>query len=62
MKMIDELNVNQKVGEIGIGISNTNPINEQIIRIMINNYKNVYNIYVIDITDSVDNSIHNLIK
>jgi len=28
MKMIDELNVNQKVGGIGIGISNTNPINE----------------------------------
>ena len=46
MKMINELNVNQKVGIIQIRLDNNNPINEEIIRMMVNNYNNVYEIYV----------------
>jgi len=42
MKMINELNVNQKVGIIWITLSNDNPINEEIIRMMTNRYNNVY--------------------
>ena len=62
MKMINELNVNHKVGTIIIGLSNDNPINEEIIRIMNNNYNNVYSIGVDDYNDSVDNMVHNQIK
>ena len=31
MKMINELNINQKVGMIGIDLRNSNPINDEII-------------------------------
>ena len=41
MKMINELNVNHKVGRILIGLSNSNPINDEIIRMMINSCNNV---------------------
>ena len=49
--MINELNVNQKVIRIWIRLSNKNPINEQIIRIMNNNYNNIYDIIVDDHND-----------
>ena len=62
MKMINELNVNHKVGIIGIILRNSNPINDEIIRMMINNYKNVYYISVYDENDSVDNMVHDQIK
>ena len=62
MKMITQLNVNQKVGGIAIKLRNSNPINDEIIRMMINNYNNVYCIYVFDYNDSVDNKVHNQIK
>ena len=62
IKMINELNVNQKVGRIGIKLRNSNPINEEIIRIMANSYKNVYSIAVFDHNDSVDNINHDQIK
>jgi len=58
MNMINELNVNHKVGEISITLSNNNPINEEIIRMMISNYDNVYSILVYDYNDSIDNNIH----
>ena len=48
MKMVDELNVNQKVGIITININKNNPINEEIIGIMVSNYHNVYQIEVFD--------------
>ena len=62
MKMINEMNVNQKVGTIVIGLNDNNPINEEIIRMMNNNYKNVYSIAVSDYNDSVDNEVYNQIK
>ena len=58
IKMINELNINQKVGEIAIKLNNNNPINEEMIRMMISNYNNVYRICLYDSNNSVDNSIH----
>jgi len=61
--MIDELNVNQKVGQIFIKISNENPIDIEIIRMMINNkYHNLYWIWILDCNNSMDNNIHDAIK
>ena len=62
IKMINELNVNQKVGEISIRLNHYNLINEQTIRMMINNYNNVYSISIVDRNDSIDNGIHDSIK
>jgi len=62
MKMINGLNVNQKVGRIEIKLRNRNPINEEIMRMVTNNYNNVYWIEVDDYNDSVDNMVHNQIK
>jgi len=60
--MINELNVNYKVGRILIKLNKNNPINEEIIRNMINRYKNVYCIVVLDRSESINNSIHYQIK
>jgi len=61
--MINELNVNQKVGTISIRVSNNgNIINEEIIRMMTNRYKNIYGIMIHDYNDSVDNMVHDEIK
>ena len=62
MKMINEMNVNQKVGGIRIILSYDNPINDEIIRMITNSCNNVYYIIVVDYSDSVDNMIHNQIK
>ena len=62
MKIINELDINQKVGEIWIRLNNSNPINEEIIRMIINSYNNVYSIHVRDDNDSVDNINHDQIK
>ena len=62
MKMINQLNVNHKVGRIWITLRNNNPINEEIIRMINNNYNNVYGIDVRDWNDSVDNMVHDQIK
>ena len=62
MNMINELNVNYKVGRILIKLNKNNPINEEIIRNMINRYKNVYCIVVLDRSESINNSIHYQIK
>jgi len=62
INMINELNVNHKVGGIWIQLDNNNPINTEIIRIMINRYNNVFSIFIRDHNDSVDNMVHNQIK
>ena len=62
MNMINELNVNQKVGRIWITLNNDNPINEEIIRMIINSCNNVYQIYICDENNSVDNINHDQIK
>jgi len=60
--MINELNLNHKVGKVIIRLNSDNPINNDIIRIMINMYHNLYSIVVRDNNDSVDNKIHDQIK
>jgi len=61
--MINEMNVNHKVGGISIRFSkNNNPINKEILRMMNNSYNNVYWIDVRDDNNSVDNIIHDQIK
>ena len=62
MKMINEKSVNQKVGRIRIKLSYNNPMNEEIVRMMNNNYNNVYSIGVWGYSNSVDNIVHNQIK
>jgi len=51
MNMINELNVNHKVGMIWIKLNNNNPINEEIIRMMVNSCNNVYDIAVDNYND-----------
>jgi len=60
--MIDELDVNNKVGTIWIGVNSANVINKSMITSMVTNYHNLYYIYVEDYLDSIDHSIHNQIK
>jgi len=62
IEIIDELNVNHKVGRIMIRLDNINPINEEIIRMMTNSCNNVYDINVIDLNNSIDNMVHDQIK
>jgi len=62
LKMINEMNVNHKVGTIRITVSNSNPINEEILRMINNRYNNVYEIVVYDNNDSVNNMVHDQIK
>jgi len=62
MKTIDRLNVNDKVGTVAIRIDDNNPMNREIIEMMIDNYKNVYCISICDSNDLVDNGIHDSIK
>jgi len=62
IEMINGLNVNQRVGAICINLNDKNPMNGEIIRMMINNYKNVFTIIVYDGSDSVDNEVHDQIK
>ena len=60
--MVDELNVNYRVGHISIGFHSDNVINEEIIRIMIKRYQNVYSIYVNNKDNLINSNIHDLIK
>ena len=46
--MIEQLNVNHKVGCIAITLHNDNKWNEEIMRRMIDNYQNVHDIQVYD--------------
>ena len=53
MSMLDEMGVNEKVGEIGIRFMNDNPISEVMIEKMSRKYKNMYRIRIVDETDRV---------
>ena len=60
--VIDELNINHKVEEIGIRINGKNGVNQELMTKMVNNYRNVCDIQVFDWLDSVDTNIHDQIK
>jgi len=56
------LNVNHKVGRIRIRLKNDNPINDTIIRVIMNRCHNIYCIEVYDHNDLIDSSIHHQIQ
>jgi len=61
--MINELKVNNKVAGIQLKLHRDNEINENLIKRIINNdYSNMYSICIFDFMDSVNDSIHDLIK
>ena len=49
--MIDQLNANQKVGQLWIKINNENKFDDELIIKMFNKYNNLYNIYIHDDLD-----------
>lgn len=59
--MVDELKVIHRVGGVRIGINSDNRINEEIVKIIMDQYQNIYYIGVYDNTKAVD-GIHNQIK
>ena len=58
MGMIDGLNVNDKVARVVIRISSSNQINEEIVEMMINRYRNVFGVYICDRSNSVNRRVH----
>ena len=52
--MIDTLNANTNVGTVYIRLNSSNKWNSEIVRLMINRFTNVYDIYVSDWNNSVD--------
>jgi len=57
------MKVNEKVGEIVIVIENNkNQFNEEIIGLMNDRYTNLCNIYLTDVSDSVNTKIHDKLK
>jgi len=60
--MIDELDIDHKVGFLEIDIISSNPLNEEIIRMVANRYHNIYRFDVYDHNDLVNDMIHEPIK
>lgn len=61
--MIDEIGANWNVTLIKIQVNNiSDQINEKTIKLMISRYPNVFDIFIADISDSVNNTIHNELK
>ena len=56
--MIDELDVNHKVGSIYIKLIQDNPINTEILKTMTRRYQNAYNVGIKDYSDNIDNDVH----
>ena len=52
--MINTLNVNSNVGKVDIELNSNNKWNNKIVRLIINRYTNVYDIYVLDKNDYAD--------
>lgn len=52
--IIDELNANEKVGEVRIGLVDDNPINKEIVEMMLSKYQNIYDINISDWNDLID--------
>ena len=60
--MINTLNANKNVGIVSIGLDISMKWNNQILRMMIDRFTNVYHIIVFDYNDNIDDGIHNMIK
>jgi len=62
LRMIDTVNANDNVGEVVITVSSDNELNDEVLKMMMNKYSNVYSIYVHDKNNHVDNGMHKIIK
>ena len=60
--MIDDLNINHKVGLVWIHLNDNNPITKELLIKMIDRYYNVYDITIADSRNRNDDDIHNLIE
>ena len=61
--MINTLNVNMNVGEVVIALDSSRyEWNNEILRMMIDRFTNVYTIAVADFSNKIDDGVHNIIK
>jgi len=73
MEMIHQMNADKKVGRMWIRLNRkvgwiknifvkNNPVDEKVLKTMINRYTNLYNVVIDDWNDQVDSKLHNLVK
>ena len=62
LAMINTLNANTNVGVVWIRLHSNMQWNNEILRIMIDRFINVYHIGVWDFNDNIDDGMHNIIK
>ena len=62
LAMINTLNSNKNVGTVNIRLSRDIRWNDEILRMMIDRFTNVYYINVADFNDNIDDRVHNIIK
>ena len=62
LAMINTLNANKNVGKVWIGLNSNNKWNNEILRMMIDRFTNVYDIIAWDYNNNIDYTVHNMIK
>ena len=62
LAMINTLNANKNVGRVDIRLDSNHKWNNEILRMMIDRFTNVYHINVWDHNNNIDDGMHNMIK
>ena len=62
LEMINTLNANKNVGRVMIRLHSNSKWNNEILRMMIDRFTNVYDIGVSDYNNNIDDGVHNIIK
>ena len=62
LAMINTLNANKNVGGVVIRADSSIECSNEILRMMIDRFTNVYSIIVADFNDNIDDGVHNIIK
>ena len=62
LAMINTLNANKNVGRVDIRLDSSIEWNNEILRMMIDKFTNVYSIIVDDWNKNIDDGVHNIIK
>lgn len=60
--MIESIGVEHKVGEIWVRLSNYNPFSNELIEMVSQKLKNIYDIKMVDYLDSIDKDTHDGFK
>jgi len=60
--MIDDLNLNSKVGIIGVYLKTDNEIDGELMELMMKRFDNVHKIWIVDELDTVDEHFYGAIK